>query len=99
MYEEYESEENRFKSFFNYPKPYPPVEDLVMAGFFYVGSGEKDTCQCYSCGVKFNNWTSEDNPIEGHKKLRPKCRNLYDQKILPYIEVSLTRGSSTGVVF
>ena len=80
MYEEYESEENRFKSFFNYPKPHPPVEDLVMAGFFYIGSGEKDTCQCYSCGVKFNNWTSEDNPIEGHKKLRPKCRNLYDQK-------------------
>ena len=80
MYEEYESEENRFKSFFNYPKPHPPVEDLVVAGFFYIGLGEKDTCQCYSCGVKFNNWTSEDNPIEGHKKFRPKCKFIKTYK-------------------
>ena len=74
-YKDYEDQAKREKSFFNYPKPYPLKEDLVRAGFFYLGpgAGNDDDCQCYYCGVRLFNWTKEDDPLKEHEKFRPNC--------------------------
>ncbi|KAI6656981.1 Apoptosis 1 inhibitor [Oopsacas minuta] len=74
-YKDYETTEQRRRSFQNYPKSYPTIQRLVEAGFFYVGvTTEDDDCQCYSCGVKLFNWAEKDDPMKEHRKFRPNCK-------------------------
>ena len=50
-------------------KEFPPTTisptDLASNGFFYVGY--RDRVQCFSCGIRVENWQIGDNPREQHK--------------------------------
>ncbi|WAR07716.1 BIR7A-like protein [Mya arenaria] len=56
---------------------------LAQSGFFY--NGEKDLMQCFSCGVKNNEWPMELPVDEIHKQLQPNCpfMNKLDKSNIP----------------
>lgn len=66
------SEKNRLETFNQWPKesPVKPI-DLVKAGFYYAGSG--DRVSCFSCDLQLRDWVEGDNPLEVHKHLKPNC--------------------------
>lgn len=70
--DEMASEEKRLETFSQWPKesPVKPI-DLVKAGFYYAGPG--DRVSCFSCDLQLRDWVEGDNPLEEHKRLKPKC--------------------------
>lgn len=46
-------------------------KDLVYAGFYYLGMG--DRVRCYSCGGGLRNWNETDDPLSEHMKYYPDC--------------------------
>ena len=65
-------EGSRFASFASFPDIQGLyVTKLASAGFYYSGIGDEVTC--YSCGLKYRNWSRKDSPMEIHKQLSPNC--------------------------
>lgn len=65
--------EDMMKETFKFwPKPYPPIFDMVQAGFYYTGA--EDIVGCIACGVSLDSWTSKDKPMAEHKKANPLCK-------------------------
>jgi len=62
------------ETFLAWPKPYPNIEKMVQAGFYYTGSD--DSAACVSCGVVLDQWNIDDCPINEHKKASPYCNLL-----------------------
>lgn len=50
------------------------VDDLVAAGFFYTGRG--DRAICFHCGLGLNEWEEDDMPWVEHAKWAPDCEFL-----------------------
>ncbi|XP_067676442.1 baculoviral IAP repeat-containing protein 7-like [Haliotis asinina] len=44
---------------------------LAAAGFYATGSG--DETRCFSCGVRYRNWETRDNPFVIHSRISPNC--------------------------
>lgn len=68
--------------------PYQEIqdsEDLVEAGFFYLGNGDKVYCFC--CGIGLNEWTKDDIPMEEHAKFTNKCSFLVKEKSEEFVEL------------
>lgn len=66
------NESERLASFEKWPLQFPPISDLVKAGFFYLN--KNDTVKCFYCGGLLCNWNLGDNPINEHLKYYPHCR-------------------------
>ena len=47
---------------------------LASVGFFFTGIGTR--VQCFSCGLKYQDWKKGDIPLLIHRKLSPLCRFL-----------------------
>jgi hypothetical protein len=54
------------------PNAYVTVEDLVVAGFFYLGI--QDYVKCFYCDVGVCNWEREDDPWTEHCRWSKSCR-------------------------
>ena len=65
--------DQRYESFLRLPNQLrlPPVNELVKAGFFYSGTGDKVTCFC--CNGSLANWGPKDNPLIEHARWFPHC--------------------------
>lgn len=59
------------ETFLIWPKPYPRVEEMLEAGFYYTGA--EDAVSCISCGVILDTWKPEDSPMREHRKASPHC--------------------------
>ena len=70
--ENYQSEEERIKSFVGWPltEAVHP-EQLARVGFVYTGEGA--LVQCFQCGVKYRHWYKGDVPLNVHQKCNPRC--------------------------
>ena len=73
--ENYNSEEERLKSFVGWPlneSVHP--EQLARVGFVYTGEGS--LVQCFQCGVRYRNWVKRDVPLTVHQRCNPRCSFL-----------------------
>ena len=63
----------RLVSFNTWPQQMIPTdEELALAGFTYLGSGDKVRCE--SCGLRLYNWTRKDNALLEHMKFSSNCK-------------------------
>ena len=70
--ENYQSEEERIKSFDEWPlNETVHPEQLARVGFVYTGDGA--LVQCFQCGVKYRHWYKGDVPLNVHQKCNPHC--------------------------
>lgn len=68
------TEEMMRDTFEHWKNPYPKIEDLVQAGFYYTGLD--DAVSCIACRAILDRWSPQDVPIEEHKKASPSCELL-----------------------
>ncbi|QKE44583.1 putative inhibitor of apoptosis protein [Yalta virus] len=72
-YSKYSLEENRIKSFNDWPRGLRQhSKELADAGFFYTGANE--TVRCFKCRVLCRDWELGEDVWIGHFKLSPKCQ-------------------------
>ena len=68
----YQSEEERIKSFAGWPlNEAVHPEQLARVGFVYTGDGA--LVQCFQCGVKYRHWCKGAVPLNVHQKCNPRC--------------------------
>ncbi|XP_006013512.1 baculoviral IAP repeat-containing protein 2 [Latimeria chalumnae] len=65
------SEESRLQTYQNWPLTFLSPAQLVKAGFYYVGPGDK--VACFACGGQLNNWEPRDCAMSEHKRHFPTC--------------------------
>ena len=80
-------EDQRLKSFFNWPpnSPVTPI-DLARAGLYY--SGVRDEVRCAFCGLVLFGWEEGDHPMKEHERLGPACRFVGLQKTTDVVHAS-----------
>ncbi|XP_059057310.1 baculoviral IAP repeat-containing protein 3 isoform X2 [Achroia grisella] len=66
-----QKEEERLKSFVNWPVPFLSPEKLAQCGFYYKGRG--DEVICAYCNVEIMSWREGDDPVLDHKRWSPQC--------------------------
>uniref|UniRef100_A0A1A9VKX9 RING-type domain-containing protein n=1 Tax=Glossina austeni TaxID=7395 RepID=A0A1A9VKX9_GLOAU len=64
-------EDERLKTFDNWPLDWLNKNELAMTGMFYMG--EEDKCKCYFCEVEIGRWEREDQPMSEHLRWSPNC--------------------------
>lgn len=52
---------------FNFITP----SQMAKAGFYYTGT--EDRVKCLFCSIEFGSWDRDDDPLEKHKQLSPRC--------------------------
>ena len=68
----YSGMSERLKTFTTWPnEDLPAVDDLVKAGFFYIGT--KAIVTCFYCKGSLQNWAANDNPMIEHARWFPHC--------------------------
>ncbi|XP_077974045.1 baculoviral IAP repeat-containing protein 7-like [Styela clava] len=60
------------------------IDELVNAGFFYLG--ERDRVKCWYCNGGLQNWEYEDSPIVEHAKWFPSCEYVLRIKGPTFVE-------------
>lgn len=85
VHRNYATESMRLDSFKNWPigltqKPL----DMVDAGFFYTGQG--DRVICYFCNGKLKDWPPEDKPWEEHARWFKSCLYVLIMKGEEYVQ-------------
>ncbi|KAM3664146.1 baculoviral IAP repeat-containing protein 7 isoform 2-T2 [Ammospiza maritima maritima] len=66
---------SRLRTFQQWPRTAPvSAQDLVDAGFFYVGPG--DEVQCFCCGGVLKDWRPGDCPLIEHMHFFPSCKYI-----------------------
>lgn len=85
VHRHYATESMRLESFKNWPigltqKPL----DMVEAGFFYTGQG--DRVICYYCNGKLKDWPPGDKPWEEHARWFKSCLHVLIMKGEEYVE-------------
>lgn len=69
---DYAIEENRLKSFKDWPKAIKQrPKELADAGFFYIGYGNHVTC--FKCNIMIKNWEIDDDVWLKHYNWSPSC--------------------------
>jgi len=64
--------ENRIKTFHSWPTQIKPGKvHLASLGFYYTGNN--DTVECFSCGLRLNQWQRDDDPMAEHKIRASHC--------------------------
>ncbi|NXB85789.1 BIR7B protein, partial [Vidua chalybeata] len=70
----------RLRTFQQWPRTAPvSAQDLVEAGFFYLGPG--DEVQCFCCGGVLKDWRPGDCPIIEHLRFFPSCKYLSGEDV------------------
>ncbi|NXC29572.1 BIR7B protein, partial [Campylorhamphus procurvoides] len=70
----------RLRTFHQWPRSSPvSAQDLVEAGFFYVGP--RDEVQCFCCGGVLKDWRPGDCPIEEHLHFFPSCKYICGEDV------------------
>ncbi|KAJ8315019.1 hypothetical protein KUTeg_007169 [Tegillarca granosa] len=88
---------HRLNSFINFSNEWSPSRiKLARNGWFSTGNG-KET-KCFSCGVYYNSWTCESDPLDIHKKISPYCSmvNGMDENNVPISKEIETANSQTN---
>ncbi|KAK6994244.1 baculoviral IAP repeat-containing protein 3-like isoform X2 [Biomphalaria glabrata] len=76
-----ESELKRLSTFLQYPSD--SVKSacfLANNGYFYIGDGTNDEVQCFFCNQSKSNWKSDEDIIETHSSVSPKCPMVTREK-------------------
>nr|ADY38394.1 inhibitor of apoptosis protein 2 [Penaeus vannamei]AGC24180.1 inhibition of apoptosis protein [Penaeus vannamei] len=68
---DFRNEENRLKSFENWPLDWLSPDDLAADGFLYLGTD--DYCRCVFCNQIIGKWETGDTPRGEHKKHNSQC--------------------------
>uniref|UniRef100_A0A0A1XBF2 Apoptosis 1 inhibitor n=1 Tax=Zeugodacus cucurbitae TaxID=28588 RepID=A0A0A1XBF2_ZEUCU len=71
MDEKYQREDERLKSFENWPLEWLNKKELAQTGLVYTG--EDDKVKCYFCEVEIGRWERDDQPINEHLRFSPNC--------------------------
>ncbi|XP_004519914.1 death-associated inhibitor of apoptosis 1 isoform X2 [Ceratitis capitata] len=71
MDERYHREDERLKSFENWPLQWLNKKELAQTGLVYTG--EDDKVKCYFCAVEIGRWERDDQPINEHLRFSPNC--------------------------
>ncbi|EDV40748.1 uncharacterized protein Dana_GF10661, isoform B [Drosophila ananassae] len=64
-------EEDRLKSFINWPLDWLDKCQLAQTGMYYTNVDDK--VKCYFCGVEIGRWEPEDQPVPEHQRWSPNC--------------------------
>uniref|UniRef100_A0A182QR76 RING-type domain-containing protein n=1 Tax=Anopheles farauti TaxID=69004 RepID=A0A182QR76_9DIPT len=64
-------EENRLRTFAQWPVTFIRANVLARYGFYYVGTD--DTVKCYFCRVEIGLWEPQDDVIQEHLRWSPYC--------------------------
>lgn len=64
-------EDERKKTFKNWPVPFLGPEVLAKNGFYYLGRG--DEVRCAFCKVEIMKWQEGDDPAVDHQRWAPQC--------------------------
>ncbi|XP_026319133.1 baculoviral IAP repeat-containing protein 3 isoform X1 [Hyposmocoma kahamanoa] len=64
-------EDERLKTFKNWPVPSVRPEVLAKNGFYYLGRG--DEVRCAFCKVEIMKWVEGDDPASDHQRWAPQC--------------------------
>lgn len=70
-HEKYRCEDERLKTFDNWPLEWLDKRELANTGLFYTGDG--DTVQCYFCEIELSRWERDDDPFNEHIRFSPNC--------------------------
>lgn len=89
VHQKYSSEAARLRSFQDWPKQNPKPEDLVEAGFFYTGQGDKT--KCFYCDGGLKDWENDDVPWEQHARWFDRCYYVELVKGKYYIQNVMTK--------
>uniref|UniRef100_A0A665UD34 Baculoviral IAP repeat containing 2 n=1 Tax=Echeneis naucrates TaxID=173247 RepID=A0A665UD34_ECHNA len=65
-------EQDRLDSFHSWTLSIITPAELAMAGFYYLGQG--DRVACFSCGGQLSNWEPGDRAVSEHQRHYPNCR-------------------------
>lgn len=76
LYPAYASKLSRRRTYTNFRKDHPTVDDLVNAGFFYTQ--HSDEVRCYSCNQTIKNWGRRQNAFVEHARHSPTCNHIRD---------------------
>lgn len=64
-------EDERLKSFDDWPLPWLSKVELAMSGLYYLG--DEDRTKCYFCQVEIGRWERGDEPVAEHLRWSPNC--------------------------
>ncbi|XP_033101310.1 baculoviral IAP repeat-containing protein 3-like [Anneissia japonica] len=67
----FEDEEDRVKTFRNWPHDRPDGRSMSEAGFFY--GGFEDNARCFFCGILLCRWEPDDLPLSEHAEHGSSC--------------------------
>ena len=67
----YQSENERLKTFKNWPIEFITPDQLAKSGFIF--SGEEDMVTCPFCTFECSEWEEGDNPFNEHRDGSPGC--------------------------
>lgn len=70
-YPSYSSVYVRRATFEAWTNSFPPVDELVDSGFFFLGGS--DNVQCFHCGIILHSWLEDDIPDEEHQLYGSHC--------------------------
>ena len=78
--------EDRMRTFSNswHDQESSTPHELVNAGFYYMGSG--DRVSCFYCGGRLFHWKLRDNPWYEHAKWFPLCEFVLKEQGVKYVE-------------
>ncbi|XP_073838705.1 death-associated inhibitor of apoptosis 1 [Musca autumnalis] len=71
MDDRFHREDERLKTFENWPLDFLDRNELARSGMFYMG--ESDKTKCYFCEVEIGRWEREDQPVPEHLRWSPNC--------------------------
>lgn len=63
--------QERLRSFEGWPVSFLAPTAMAAAGFYYTK--HEDIVRAFCCGIMVNNWTENDDPLDGHLRWSPSC--------------------------
>ncbi|KAH8371726.1 hypothetical protein KR093_008727, partial [Drosophila rubida] len=71
MNDKYHREDERLRTFDNWPVLFLDKKDLALTGMFYTN--QEDKVKCYFCEVEIGRWERDDHPVLEHQRWSPNC--------------------------
>ncbi|KAL1492134.1 hypothetical protein ABEB36_012622 [Hypothenemus hampei] len=68
---DFRKNEDRLKSYDNWPIKEISKEVLAKAGFYYTNYN--DVVRCPFCSLEMHRWIPQDDPMEDHRRFSPTC--------------------------
>ena len=89
--------EDRMRTFPNswYDQESPTPHELVNAGFYCMGSG--DRVNCFYCGGRLFHWKLRDNPWYEHAKRFPLCKFVLKKQGVKYVEKKYVKNTQVYI--